>query len=814
MLNNVLIALFATQGLMIQPPMHRVATCITGERTQVLGLREGVALYLSRNRAGALALDNCEVKWETKHEDWTQNVCLGEAEMFATTSGMKLHQILAWDIATGKRRVVRSIPEGATEIAWRNGTLFLLTPSRVIEAIDPASGKTLGSVPLDQTGKGSHMDEMTLCGDVLLVALDDQGWVSVDPDTRRILWTKPAKYATLERPAEVPGGVLVDQPHLMLVDPRTGEARWERDGLELEYFGVTGSVLIGEADDALVVLDLATGKTLHQMAGGRPGFSVGGGRTLLATSEGVLVMGDEVRCIDREGKVLWSSKPFFSGDPEITEKGRLLCNDGDRLLIYSPGEPLALPESQSERDALAVRWAREFEILDEVERETFGKLGDVAADALIARFVEWASESERQWNSEGNEDDRGMLRYRLLEKASRMLDTMCGPNQTDALTRAVASMGQKSSYRGTLVRLLGTHGRQQEVMAAYVSSLRKELHQPTSRSRDDSMIQMVARSKDPQAVAFMIEVLSNPKAPNDWKKEAFVHLAGTGGTAGIEAVLAARDRRRPRMRWEDRIDVAVLNKREILGEAKDSKGTTWRLFHASALGNGSDLFVSARTSRGWSKPLFTGVFTAKTWHLSAPTTYRGVPMSRLLKTDWIKLFPTDATMRKDTDRDGLTDLVERRLGTDPAKSDTDADGLGDAVDPCPNAAPRTMGDKEKIVAACVEARFYLEDWGVPAVLEVEGVEPFEMYGYRRPLLWVTPAYDGVLPKMYGTGMNTLGFHSEREGDPPIQIDPDGKTARTLISRYSGGLNGDGIAVTLIKVGQEWFVTDMQMMYVS
>jgi hypothetical protein len=31
-----------------------------------------------------------------------------------------------------------------------------------------------------------------------------------------------------------------------------------------------------------------------------------------------------------------------------------------------------------------------------------------------------------------------------------------------------------------------------------------------------------------------------------------------------------------------------------------------------------------------------------------------------------------------------------------------------------------------------------------------------------------------------------------------------KTARTVISRYSGGLNGDGMEVTLKKVGDEWF----------
>lgn len=40
-------------------------------------------------------------------------------------------------------------------------------------------------------------------------------------------------------------------------------------------------------------------------------------------------------------------------------------------------------------------------------------------------------------------------------------------------------------------------------------------------------------------------------------------------------------------------------------------------------------------------------------------------------------------LRRDTDRDGLTDLVERRLQMDPVSADSDDDGLEDARDPLP-----------------------------------------------------------------------------------------------------------------------------------
>jgi hypothetical protein len=132
-----------------------------------------------------------------------------------------------------------------------------------------------------------------------------------------------------------------------------------------------------------------------------------------------------------------------------------------------------------------------------------------------------------------------------------------------------------------------------------------------------------------------------------------------------------------------------------------------------------------------------------------------------------------------------------------------------------------VSDREKIIAACVEARFFAEGWGVPAVIEIDGVQPFEMFGYDRPLLWETPDYKGNLPRMYNTGVNTIGFHAAGEsltedirGKDWLTITGDGKHATTVIRRYSGGLNGDGIEATLVKIGDDWFVTDMEQRYVS
>lgn len=47
-----------------------------------------------------------------------------------------------------------------------------------------------------------------------------------------------------------------------------------------------------------------------------------------------------------------------------------------------------------------------------------------------------------------------------------------------------------------------------------------------------------------------------------------------------------------------------------------------------------------------------------------------------------------------------------------------------------------------------------------------------------------------------------------------QISPDGKTARTEIGRSYGGLGATGHEVPLKKIGYEWFVLSMKLIFLS
>ena len=71
-----------------------------------------------------------------------------------------------------------------------------------------------------------------------------------------------------------------------------------------------------------------------------------------------------------------------------------------------------------------------------------------------------------------------------------------------------------------------------------------------------------------------------------------------------------------------------------------------------------------------------------------------------------------ATLERDSDGDGLTDLAEERLVTDPADPDTDHDGVPDGVDPLPQvAAERAPSPESRAFAALFTAMRWDERFG-------------------------------------------------------------------------------------------------------
>jgi outer membrane protein assembly factor BamB len=796
---------------LVEPPFVRKWTQMVGDDASLIAVRDGLVYYRSHDGVGALDLSTGRRIWGFPAKQRITAGALQGRTLYAISQTATTVSLVAIDIVSHRSRTLARLSASADDLTVDARHVYVFDQSGKLRAYDPRSGAVLWARQMGpKRSRGVLSAQLAATTDGLYAGISDVGDFGVDPRDGKVLWHRPGPYAGLYLPIVIGGDVITQHTDLKRIHLHTGKVVWR--GAE-EYDAVlVGNVLIANSGKDLTGRRSGDGHILWHLplSDANTVYSNSEKAPAISNGERAWIERNPVLCVTREGHVVWSRSRPYTGLAAYADQERVVTVDQNRLIGYIQGTLPPLLTSDNDRRTLAAQLASQFEILDKAERQQLEQLVPFSFQPLLARYVNWA----RAYDAVPEGADSYAL-YCLLTESAPLLLATCGKEDTGAIVAALSRLSANTSWRSKLEQILQEKGEPSGYIPVLVKTLRSL---PMKERGESTALSAVAHSSHPEAVALMLEALSNPRAAPAWRQAAFQHLAGTGGLEGIQAVRAARRKREPQKPWWDRIDLREIEKGPAnLGVKTDVKGRAWMLFQSGVLGNYSDLFVVQKRGTRWDRPLFTGAWTGRTWHLAAPRTFRNIPIKKLVATEWIRIFPDDPTLRKDSDGDGLTDLVEARLGTDANKADTDGDGLSDAVDPCPNAAPRALGDDEKIIAACVEARFFEEEWGVPAVLSAENVKPFELYGYTPLVIWEVPDKQSELAKFYGGGVNLIGFHlpdGGRNKSGFIRYSPNHKTAHTLISRYSGGLNGDGIEVTLIKIGDEWFVVDLQMRYES
>ncbi|MCW3061234.1 MAG: hypothetical protein JWQ02_3055 [Capsulimonas sp.] len=124
-----------------------------------------------------------------------------------------------------------------------------------------------------------------------------------------------------------------------------------------------------------------------------------------------------------------------------------------------------------------------------------------------------------------------------------------------------------------------------------------------------------------------------------------------------------------------------------------------------------------------------------------------------------------ADLRKDTDRDGLSDLVEKRFGTDPGKTDTDADGLPDNQDMNPLAGP-TISDRATLLQTIFSGIYGGDKSTTPIIVVLDRPYWQEFLGASARVLCMTQDdYTQQMSHLAGTRL--LEFTGPREAEATI-----------------------------------------------
>jgi len=547
----------------------------------------------------------------------------------------------------------------------------------------------------------------------------------------------------------------------------------------------------------------------------------------------ILTLSNRLLAFDLKGNRLWefdNSAGYIAGISSL--EGGYLINTGHALIRYEEGEPPALPDTVEGKKALAEKLVSRFDDLDDDEDNTLTTLGDQAFDALLSLVKKHLSLYEKaaldvksRTNDIAEQYNYISKEYSKFNNAIFALQKVITPKHTTQLFSLLSiAKNPKSMYK--ILFLLSEKGDDKITAPYFIKEIKK-----LRNEKDDLFyvaLHALENSSNKAAVDFMIDKLSDPKASKAIREAAYLNLGRTGGERGVRAVIKARDESRTIPSLDDfarfdQLDMTVNKNIEgdpdnrLMQLMTDSKGDLWGIVSSSVLGSFLDLWLLKSDGRKWKQAFFAGSLTD-----SSDITIESM------------IDSIDSTgIPKDSDKDGWTDLVEKRLGTDPNNKDTDGDGLIDSEDKNPLAIPRPLNEEEKVLRAAFEARYCFssgDGYKTPCLVDLpEGVQPFEFYGFNWVIIPQVKGTESPLAK-YRTlilhrGMAVVYFGRPRNdfdgnatpetrGRDFILWNADRTEARLSISTHYGSLNAAGYDIHLKKFGDEWIVIKMLKTWVS
>lgn len=259
-------------------------------------------------------------------------------------------------------------------------------------------------------------------------------------------------------------------------------------------------------------------------------------------------------------------------------------------------------------------------------------------------------------------------------------------------------------------------------------------------------------------------------------------------------------------------------------------------FTSDKIGGNFDLWVAfSKDKITWEKPLFTGLhvnvelrnfeeamkpkFSIKNNEITVEWTgwdkvkkYNAkIPTQR-----FIKQVSFD-DIKKDSDNDGLTDLVENRLQTSVLNPDTDGDGINDYFDKSPLVKHKKVkiNDAEKIKQSAFQALFSIYNDKNVVLTNPDDYGDFGLIGYSGKLLVMDNESTKIFRSEVGYGVTTFNFGSpdydfdDKEIEVEEEIIYQGDEAKIGVRFYWAPRSALGQDITLKKIKGVWVVVKIQ-----
>lgn len=349
-----------------------------------------------------------------------------------------------------------------------------------------------------------------------------------------------------------------------------------------------------------------------------------------------------------------------------------------------------------------------------------------------------------------------------------------------------------------------------------IAALRKTLLEENTQARyglsvganDPSLqaIQKLESAGSQEAVNVLLEFLTNNRMDRKLKQNALTALGRIGTEPAIEAIKKFETWSRKRYaeplpfymgQQEFAIDHFESSDVKPLAQTADSKNKTWAVVLLGNYGQSDVFLTSLIKDEQWSEPVLL--------------TLAGLPERQdLSKIKWNLKVDGDSVriesdnkiydikisdQLKDADKDGLPDIVEARLSTNPNTPDTDGDGIPDGRD----SNPLTPKHKEtndtteirqavfSVLFATTSSRNFIN------IVDRDEFAKQEYYGYSGAVLRVPNSKEGLV--------NVTSIDIRYQSND---------SATVSIRDYEGSLAASSHEAKLKKINGKWVVVDFSL----
>ncbi len=371
-------------------------------------------------------------------------------------------------------------------------------------------------------------------------------------------------------------------------------------------------------------------------------------------------------------------------------------------------------------DGFAAFSAREFG-----QPDAFTKSVRVEVMEILARLT------DERMNRKGSEDAGGAIRGSVVDLKQ------LGPEANEVLSQEVTQLGAWAAVAA--VRVLGDHEYRSAADPILARLLRGFAYPKDSGVEPElEMLMALGRIGREGQIATIERILADTRYGGDVRRQALATIASIGGPAAERAFDRAMSARpSPSYHWWHPPDASQIL--DLIGSAdleelrtgsyrpewetaansvrlSTNEGHTLVLFPSSYLGCDNDLWLQEFTASGKAigEAKFLGVQVPLSWADGKPqfeAQPRGAEVTITI-TDTATCgaasqFPSPvnvdlSAVMRDSDVDGIRDLAEKRLHTNPVSADTDGDGIPDSDDLVPNA-PR---DALTCDGSCIESDIF------------------------------------------------------------------------------------------------------------